>query len=179
MVASGAGFAMYKQTWVVVALMSCLGCADDGARRAEVAEDAGADARAEADAGMPPLVDAVREEVSFYDRRIRATCPCLVAQGEYQTEEDCLKLGLSGPDWVDCATKALAPYDNPTTRAQSRCFDDFLRGAAECVEMSNCATDKLALCGNPDVNCLALNNQRITLLLTACPDFGLLSRVSP
>jgi hypothetical protein len=172
---------MNKHTWLAIAFMSCLGCADDGgARRADVAADAGTDASADAsaDAGMPPLGDAVREEISFYDRRIRATCPCLVAQGEYQTEEDCLKLGLSGPDWVDCATKALAAYDNPTTRSQSKCYFDFLRDAAECVEMSNCATDKLALCGDPDLNCLAENNERLTLLLTACPDFGLLSRVS-
>jgi hypothetical protein len=131
------------------------------------------------DAGPPPLVEVARNEIELYDRRIRATCLCLVEQGKYTTEEECLKVGLSGPDWSDCATKALESYDNAMTRAQSQCYFDFLEDAAECVEASKCDADKLAQCATPDLDCLTVVNERLNLVLAACPDFGLLSRLNP
>jgi hypothetical protein len=140
-----------------------------------------ADAAVSADAGVDlitvPLVDLVRYEISLYDRRIRAMCPCLVAKGEYETEQDCLDLGLSGPDWQDCASMALASYDNPMTRAQTSCYFDFLEQTAECVESSQCDDARLASCGTPDSECLSATNERLQLLLAACPSLGLLSRL--
>jgi hypothetical protein len=160
-------------------LVLCLGaaCSDDH-ERDHRPRDAGAE-RTDADAGPPPLVDVVRSEVELYDRRIRAVCPCLVEQGQYATEEECLKLGASGPDWVECATMALESYDSAETRAQSQCYFEFLEEAAECVEASKCDTEQLTRCATPDLDCLTVVNERLNLVLTACPDFGLLSRVSP
>jgi len=170
---------MRNQYWAVLALGLVAACDahQSGARPGSDAADAAADAGADVDAGLPPLIDAVRTEVALYDRRIRAVCPCLVAQGLYQTDQECLDLGLSGPDWVSCATMALASYDNAMTRAQSQCYFDFLRQTAECVEMSNCDVNQLAVCGNPDQDCLARVIDRLNLILTQCPSFGLLSRV--
>jgi hypothetical protein len=170
------GLLMRKRFWVGIALSLCAACSDRSTGAPATSGSAGA--APVADAGPPPLLDVVRDEVALYDRRIHAACPCLVAQGTYSTEDECLKVGLSGPSWVDCATMALASYDNPTTRAQSQCYFDFLRDAAACTEAAHCDAAKLANCGNPDPDCLASQNERVTLLLTACPDFGLLSRVS-
>jgi hypothetical protein len=162
----------------VLALSLSAACSDDHDRGQRDARDA-TPADTDVDAGPPPLVDVVRNEIELYDRRIRATCPCLVEQGQYTTEEECLKLGLSGPDWVDCATKALESYDSAMTRTQSRCYFDFLEEAAECVEASKCDIEQLAQCGTPDLDCLTAVNERLNLVLTACPDFGLLGRLNP
>jgi hypothetical protein len=166
----------------IVAVL-CLYCACSKDAKAKREPDAAvvaheSDAAQSADAGTP-LMTLVQDEVALYDRRIRASCPCLVASGAYQTEQECLDLGLSGPDWVDCATKALADYDNPDTRAQSQCFTRFLTQVAECTEAAACDQDKLANCGAPDPDCLASQSTRINLILAACPDFGLLSRLNP
>src|SRR5262245_28570499 len=80
-----------------------------------------------ADAGPAPLIDLVRREIADYDRRVRASCVCAFKAGSYPTEQACLDVGLSGPDWAECATKALAEYDSAATRADSQCFRDFQR----------------------------------------------------
>jgi hypothetical protein len=135
------------------------------------------DAAVESD--QPSLRMLVREEIEYYDRRVRAICPCLVESGTYETEQECLDYSLSGPDWVECATRALADFDNPNERAEGQCFADYTREAAECTEAAECDPDKLVTCGVPDPECLAAQSERINALLEMCPDFGLLSRVSP
>lgn len=131
------------------------------------------------DSGPTALMTLVQDEVELYDRRIRATCPCLVEDGVYETEQECLDLGLSRPDWAECATMALADYDSAQARADSQCFIDFLRETAECAEAAECDQDQLAICGTPDGECLVQQSERINVILTACPDFGLLSRLNP
>jgi hypothetical protein len=158
----------------------CCACHDDDARDAPPTGDAGTSESlptASMDAGQTPLIVLVRSEIELYDRRIRASCPCLVASGAYQSEQECFRFGLSGPDWAECATRALATFDSPTTREQSQCYLRFLADAAECTEAAACDEGKLATCGTPDLDCLALQNERLNLILTACPDFGLLSRL--
>jgi hypothetical protein len=51
-----------------------------------------------------------------------------------------------------------------------------LKQTAECVEAAQCDDTQLGICGTPDPDCLAATNERLVLLLTACPSFGLLSR---
>jgi hypothetical protein len=63
------------------------------------------------------------------------------------------------------------------TRAQTSCYYAFLKQTAECVEGAQCDDSQLGVCGTPDPDCLAATNDRLVLLLTACPSFGLLSRV--
>lgn len=180
---------MRKPFWAVVTLSLWAACGDDDAsnRHASETADAGshADAGNHVDAGIDididvataPLMDVVRYEISLYDRRIRAVCPCLVAKGEYDSVDDCLKLGLSSPDWLGCETTALASYDNPMTRAQTSCYYDFLKQTAECVEAAQCDDTQLGNCGTPDADCLTASNERLQIVITACPSFGLLSRL--
>jgi hypothetical protein len=131
-----------------------------------------------ADSGPLPLIEVVRQEIANYDRRVRASCVCGVKMGTYPTEQACLEIGLSGPDWVECETAALKDYDSPQTRADSQCYQDFFKNSAECTEKSGCDPDKLNACGSFTAECLQLNNQRLNLILAACPDFGLLSRLN-
>jgi hypothetical protein len=174
-------FAAYKRS--IGSLALCLSCAcGGGARGARIARDAAADAAHAADAAgsadAGPLRTFLQAEVEQFDRRVRAICPCLVASGSYKTEQECLDLSLSGPDWVQCAAKALADYDSPATRADSQCYVAFLQEAADCTESAACDNTKLAVCGTPQGDCLAKQSMRLNLILAACPDFGLLSRVS-
>jgi hypothetical protein len=171
-------FASFKKSIGLLALCSLFACGDDDdAQPAHDAHDAAVDSADAADASLPPLITALRAEVEQYDRRVRAICPCLVASGTYATEEECLKYALSGPDWAECAEKALADYDSAATRAASQCYTDFSVHIAECTEAAACDADKLAACGSLSSECLAKQNTRINLILVACPDFGLLSRL--
>lgn len=131
-----------------------------------------------ADSGPLPLMEVVRQEIANYDRRVRASCKCAVQTGTYPTEQACLEIGLSGPDWVECETAALKDYDTPQTRADSQCYQDFFKNSADCTENSGCDKNKLNACGTFTAECLQLNNTRLNLILAACPDFGLLSRVN-
>jgi hypothetical protein len=163
----------------------CLLCAcSDDAQDAHAARDAAADGAARktdaagsADAGSA-LITLLQADVELYDRRVRAICPCQVASGNYKTEKECLDLALSGPDWAQCAAQALAGRDSASARADTQCFMDYLEQAAECTESAKCDTAKLAVCGAPSSECLAKQSTGINLILAACPDFGLLSRVS-
>jgi hypothetical protein len=159
---------MRRLFWALLSLSVCAACSDD---------DSAVQADAAVNVATATLKDVVRYEISLYDRRVRAMCPCLVAKGVYETLQACLDLGLSAPDWLDCETSALASYDSPTTRAQTGCYYGFLKTTAECVEASHCDDTQLATCGTPDSDCLAATNERLQLVLTACPSFGLLSRV--
>lgn len=131
-----------------------------------------------ADSGPLPLMEVVRQEIANYDRRIRATCVCGVKAGQYPTEQACLEIGLSGPDWVECATAALKDFDSPETRMSSQCYQDYMKNSADCTEAAMCDPDKLSACGTFSTDCLLQNNERLNLILTACPDFGLLSRLN-
>jgi hypothetical protein len=177
-----------KQVIAVLALGLLCACGDDDdTQGARDARDAAADAAEKTDAanGMDasnndaggPLITVLQAEVDQYDRRTRAVCTCAVAAGQYKTEKECLDLGLSGPDWASCAAKAIAGHDGPATRAGTQCLTEFLEQAADCTEAAKCDTDKLAECGTPSSECLAKANMGITLILAACPDFGLLSRL--
>jgi hypothetical protein len=170
----------------VLALGSMYACGDDDAQPALDARDAAADAAGKTDAASAAdagadaggaLITMLQAVVDQYDRRIRATCTCEVKFGNYKTEKECLDLGLSGPDWASCAAKAVADYDSPASRAGTQCLTEFLEQDAECTEAAKCDTDKLAQCGTPSSECLAKANMGITLILAACPDFGLLSRL--
>jgi hypothetical protein len=130
-----------------------------------------------ADAGPLPLIEVVKQEIANYDRRVRASCVCGAKSGTYPSEEACLKVALSAPDWVECATAALKDFDSPETRADSQCYQDFLKTSADCTEKSECDPETLDQCGSFTAECLQRNNQRLNLIITACPDFGLLSRV--
>ena len=154
-------------------------CRDDDAPATQAASDAAVDASlpiGRMDAGQTPLIELVRSEIDLYDRRIRAGCPCLVASGAYPSVAECLRLGLSGPDWASCEARALANYDSPSTRDKSQCYFQYLAEAAMCTEAAACDKDKLASCGTPDLDCLASQNERLNLVIAACPDFGLLGR---
>lgn len=172
---------MRKPFWAVVTLSLWAACGDDDAGNSHAHETADAgtklDAGVDIDIATAPLMDVVRYEISLYDRRIRAVCPCLVAKGEYDSNEDCLSLGLSSPDWLGCETMALASYDTPMTRAQTSCYYDFLKQTAECVEAAHCDDTQLGSCGTPDADCLTATNERLQIVITACPSFGLLSRL--
>lgn len=171
----------------LLALGLLCACGDDDTQDTRAARDGGADAAGKTDVGSAmdassadtggPLMTRLQAVVDQYDRRIRAVCACQVASGNYKTEKECLDLGLSGPDWAQCATKALADHDSPATRAGTQCLTEFLEQAADCTEAAKCDTDKLAQCGTPSSECLAKANMGITLILAACPDFGLLSRL--
>lgn len=157
---------LVPQLWITsLVLCVCCACGDDSSDG-----DAGA--------GQPALRTLIEEEIALYDRRVIAVCPCLVAQGVYENEQECLDLALSGPDWVECATTALAGYDSAASREDSQCYIDFLEQTAECTEAAECEQDALAECGAPDAECLAMQSDRINVILAECPDFGLLSRVS-
>ena len=152
---------------LLVSVFAAVSCGDDSEERTP----------GTADAGPPPLKEIVQQEIANYDRRVRASCKCAVKTGTYPTEQACLEIGLSGPDWVDCETAALENYDSPQTRADNQCYQDFFKTSAECTEQSECDADKLNACGTFSAECLQLNNERLNLILAACPDFGLLSRV--
>lgn len=172
----------------VLALGLLCACGDDDTQDSRAARDAATDAAGKtdaasgadaggADAGAAQLA-ILQAVVDQYDRRIRAICPCEVALGTYKTEKECLDLGLSGADWAPCAAKAVAGADSPALRAGMQCLTEFLEQAADCTEAAKCDTDKLAVCGTPSSECLAKANMGITLILGACPDFGLLSRLN-
>ncbi len=173
-------FALHKRAIALLALCLLCACGDDarGMRDAAVDRARETDAMASADAGGPTLSTLLQADVELYDRRVRAICPCQVASGAYKTEQECLDLAQSGPDWAQCAVKALADQDSAASRAAMRCFMDYLEQAAECTEAAACDTDKLAVCGAPSSTCLAEQSMGINLILAACPDFGLLSRLN-
>lgn len=160
---------------LVFSLLCACGDDDDDAQGARDADDAAMDASG-ADAGGA-LITLLQSVVDQYDRRVRAICPCEVKFGTYKTEGECLDFALSGPDWASCAAKAVADYDSPAMRAGTQCLTEFLEQAADCTEAAKCDTDKLAVCSTPSSECLAKANMGITLILAACPDFGLLSRL--
>src|SRR5687767_826534 len=96
---------------------------------------------------------------------------------ERRVGKECRSRGSPDHEKKKCATKALADDDNAKTRAASQCYMDYLQETAEWVEAAMCDSDQLAVCGTPDADCLAANNERINRILNACPDFGLLSRL--
>jgi hypothetical protein len=175
-------FVLCKRSIGLAAFGLLSACGDD-AQDAHRARDAAADAAREidaahsADAGGTALITLLRAEVELYDRRVRAICPCEVASGNYKTEKECLDLAVSGSDWAQCAADALADYDSASTRADTQCFTEYLEQTAECTEAAKCDSDKLAVCGVPSSACLAKQSMRLNLILTKCPDFGLLSRL--
>jgi hypothetical protein len=171
-----------KQTIGVLTLCVLCACGNDDTQDARDARDAATDAALTTDAASAgdaskPLIETLQAVVDQYDRRVRATCPCEVELGTYKAEKECLDFALSGPDWAECAATALTDYDSPASRAGTQCLTEFLEQAAECTEAAKCDTDKLAECGTPSSECLAKANMGITLILAACPDFGLLSRL--
>jgi hypothetical protein len=159
-------------------LLCACGHDTQGARDAAADAARTPDAADGADAAGPALTALLQADIEQYDRRVRAICRCEVASAMYKNEKECLDLGLSGPDWAQCAAKALAGHDGAATRAGMQCLMEYLRQAAECTEAAACETDKLMLCGTPSSECLAQANMGINLILVACPDFGLLSRVN-
>jgi hypothetical protein len=166
----------------VLALCVLCGCGDDDTQDARAARDAATDGAHTTDAASNgdvdgPLMAMLQAAVDQYDRRVRAICPCEVELGTYETEQECLDFALAGPDWARCAAKAIADDDSPASRAGTQCLTEFLEQAAECTEAAQCDTAKLAECGTPSSECLAKANMGITLILAACPDFGLLSRL--
>ena len=171
-------FATRKTAPGLLALCLLCACGDDAQDTRDAATDAAptTDAATGADAGGP-LLTLLQADVLQYDRRVRAVCPCEVASAMYKNEKECLDYGLSGPDWAQCAAKALTGHDSAATRAGMQCLMDYLQQAAECTEAAACDNGKLAQCGTPSSDCLAKASMGINLILAACPDFGLLSRL--
>lgn len=165
-----------RSVWMMV-LSTCLGCGDSGAPPNGNMSAAGSSATA--DSGTVELEALVMKSVAAYDRALRWECECAAQAGGVTSVEDCMAPSASGPSWVPCGTMALAAHDSPEVRAIARCFTDQLEARSSCLASTTCDSPDRAQCDSSALSCVGSDVQLIVTLIEACPDLGLLSRLSP
>ena len=158
-----------RSVWMMV-LSACLGCSDSGGPPNDLAA---------ADGGSAELEVLVKKSVAAYDRALRWECECATRAGGVASVEDCMAPSASGPTWVPCGTMALAANDSPEVRAIARCFTDQLEARSSCLTRTTCDSPDRAQCDSSALSCVGSDVQLIVTLIEACPDLGLLSRLSP
>jgi hypothetical protein len=160
---------------LIVAAIGCKGSAErpDAASAAE--------AGSAADAGESPVIETaelhslIADSIEQWDRRIHASCACLVAGGTYGSVDECMHWLGSAPDWADCAMRALAGEVSATERTALQCQLEFQRARADCYEAASC--DAVGACEEVEKSCAENDHTLEVLILKACPDTGLLSRL--
>ena len=95
--------------------------------------------------------------------------------GAYESVEECVKLVAAGPEWAECASRALAEKIDTLSLDQARCVVDRLGKRADCVESSECS--EVTLCAGDPGECALTDTDAVNVVLEACPDTGLLSRL--
>ena len=171
-----------RSVWVIV-LSTCLGCGDSaapaGARESNASMNS-AGGSATADSGTVELQALVTKSVAAYDSALRAACECAAGAGGVTSVEECMAPSASGPSWIPCGTMALAANDSPEVRAIARCFADQLEARSSCLASTSCDSPDRAQCDSiTSLSCVGSDVQLIVRLIEACPDLGLLSRLSP
>lgn len=113
--------------------------------------------------------------VMQWDRIADASCACFAMLDIYESVEECVALVSSGPDWAECASEALAERDDDLNRDDARCIIEQLGLRADCVESRECS--EITMC-EPNIDaCPLADSALVNVVLEACPDTGLLSRL--
>jgi hypothetical protein len=162
---------MLRQPFALVIVVAAIGC-NVSADPPEPAHEADAAPRAIEPAELHSFVI---DSIAQWDRRVHASCLCLVSSGTYDTVEACMHWLGSGPDWMDCAMRALDGQVSVTERESLQCELDFLRTRADCYEAVSC--DAVLPCDEVAKTCAQSDHVLEVLILKACPDTGLLSRL--
>ena len=153
-----------RSVWVIV-LSTCLGCADSGTP---------------ADGDTVEYETLVTKSVAAYDHALRWECECAARAGGVTSVDECMAPSASGPSWVPCGTMALAANDSPQVRAIAQCFAEQLEARSRCLASTTCDSPDRAQCDSiTALSCVGNDVQLIVTLIEACPDLGLLSRLSP
>jgi hypothetical protein len=156
-----------RSLWMIV-LTASLGCGESAAPPTDAPPDAGAG----------EYEGLVTKSVAAYDSALRAECDCAARAGSTTSAEDCIAPSASGPSWIACGTTALASYDSPEVRTIARCFTDQLEERSQCLASTGCDSPDRAACEVTGLSCVSGDPTLIVKLIEACPDLGLLSRLT-
>jgi hypothetical protein len=173
----------------MVGLLVC-GCAHEGAHHAGAnAHDAAVAIDAEAvdaeavDAGasgeMMKLEAVISQEFAEFDRGNLLKCACAADMGAYKSTEECFDLVKSGPDWVSCASKALAEMNSPELRTKGRCLIEELKARNDCVAATACGSTEQNACAEIMLDCASIDPAITVLISVQCPDTTILARLTP
>jgi len=107
------------------------------------------------DAGPPerPLARLVEAFIDSRIHTVRATCPCQVSMGAYESTDECLGFNLPPSDSAACVTKAIKPFDSPEVRETLACMTDFGENVVKCYEDLECGAPKQATCVGTLLDC--------------------------
>lgn len=131
-----------------------------------------------ADGGTAGYEALVVQSVAAYDDVLRMECECVAESGGVASVEDCVAPSASGPSWVPCGTMALEANDSPEVQEIARCFAQELARRSQCLASMACDSPERSQCDSHGLSCAGDTPQIIVKLIEACPDLGLLSRLS-
>lgn len=118
------------------------------------------------------------DAVTAYDQQNLVRCACFDPAGPYHSAEECAAPLTSGPDWVQCASNALSAQNSPELREHARCTVEQIKQRTDCLASYECNTDERATCESIMLACAEFDPVIDVLIVTACPDTGLLSRLN-
>jgi hypothetical protein len=111
------------------------------------------------------LIAAVLE----VERSLIARCPCLTADGHYESEVECVRAVSLGRDWVDCANDMdLSGLDDAESRASLRCNIEEISERTECLMASSCNADAVAECMSKTLGCSMLPLNLLSRVTVEC-----------
>lgn len=176
-----------NKRWASLLLVLQLTACADGAAPVQDERDASVRARAtDAEATTPALPRDAGEQVNAVDaavdlhflvlaillemeRSLVVRCPCLTANGLYESASECLSAVSLGRGWIDCANQIdLSAYDDAMTREDLRCSIAELTVRTECLMASTCSNDAVAMCMTQSLDCEPLPFELLSSVVSAC-----------
>jgi hypothetical protein len=103
------------------------------------------------------------------ERTLVARCPCLTADGQYESESECRGAVNLGRNWVDCASQLdLSQQDEPEIRENLRCNISELSLRTECLTGSACSDVAVAMCMTQSLGCQVLPFELLSEVVSEC-----------
>jgi hypothetical protein len=165
--------------WVVGLVAGLVaGCGDDAQEGHAEPADAGMDGVAATARDMKELEEIVAQGFHEFDRGNMVECTCLAEMGAYGSPEECFELLRSGPDWVSCASMAVADLNSPELRARGRCFAEQLKARNECYEATACDSPERTACDAIKLDCASYDISITVIISEQCPDTTILARLN-
>ena len=124
------------------------------------------------------LEQLVAKAFGEYDRQVEINCACFAEMGAYPSAEKCIELTHSRPDWVGCATRAVAHHDSAEFRQRARCYLEQQTARSECLESTSCGSDERVACAEIQRDCTPLETELTLLISVECPDTSILPRLN-
>jgi hypothetical protein len=130
------------------------------------AADAGADASVQTEL-RARLIELLRE----VEREASSRCPCLVATGEYPSEQDCLETVAFKPGWEECVEYVPVPAASDDALS---CALQELKRRNDCLSPAVCDRTLLGMCRATTIECPKLDPEVLARVLQWCPRYVML-----